>query len=203
MYAQERMRRQPTTEVPDLKDYLASLQMEMTVGLDDPDHATRIAQLTQKTNQFNVTTRRYTEAEIRRFIDDPDWMVAHFSLADRFGDAGIVGGALVRGVAGGSAEFDTFLMSCRVIGRKAEAAFLAQVLESLKDRGVSRVRAVYVPTEKNGLVAEFWPQHGFLADGSALFSLDLARGLPAPLRGLPIRVLAAGDHHRSAAGASR
>jgi FkbH-like protein len=189
MYAQERMRRELTAEVGNLNDYLVSLQMEMTVGLDDPDHVPRVAQLTQKTNQFNVTTRRYTEAEIHRFVADPDWLVAHFSLVDRFGDAGIVGVALVRGVTSGSAEFDTFLMSCRVIGRKAEAAFLAEVLRSLKEQGVSRVRGAYVPTEKNALVAEFWAQHGFTADGPGTYSLDLADDLPAPLRELPIRIL--------------
>ena len=161
LYVQERKRQHFAASSQSLEDYLTSLRMVMTVGLDDSKHIPRIAQLTQKTNQFNLTTRRYTEGDIQRFIRDSDWLVAHFSLADIFGDSGLVGVALIRGLTAKTAEIDSFLVSCRVIGRKAETAFLFQLFHILKQHDVTNVRATYIPTAKNMLVKDFWHQHGF------------------------------------------
>ena len=185
LYAQERQRRARAAASDDVEQYLGSLEMVMTVGLDDVRQAARIAQLTQKTTQFNLTTRRYSEADIRRFAADPDWLVAHFALADVFGDSGVVGVALVRGLGDASAEIDTFLMSCRVIGRRAETAFLAHLLDVLAQRGVRAIQATYEPTARNALVREFWGAHGF-SGGPQAFRLELAtRGGgagPPPIR---------------------
>jgi FkbH-like protein len=198
LYAQERQRRALASSSDDFDHYLASLDMTMTVGIDDARHVARIAQLTQKTNQFNLTTRRYDEAEIRRFMADPDWLVAHCSITDIFGDSGVVGVALVRGVSGATAEIDTFLLSCRVIGRRAETAFLRFLLDTLSQRGVADVRASYVPTAKNALVERFWPEHGFIGGNPGVFRLALAaRGggtsVPPPIRIREIAEPAAGD----------
>jgi FkbH-like protein len=135
--------------------------MEMAVAFNDGRQSARVAQLTQKTNQFNLTTRRYSEEEIRRLIDADDCLVAHFSLRDIFGDSGLVGVAVVGLRARGVAELDALLMSCRVVGRKAETAFLEAVLEELQRRGVTRLVADYLPTSKNSLVATFLPDHRF------------------------------------------
>lgn len=127
---------------------------------------------------------------------DPDWLVAHFSLADIFGDSGVVGVALVCGVRGATAEFDTFLMSCRVIGRCAETAFLAHLLDVLAQCAVRVVQAAYVPTAKNALVKDFWPAHGFTAGAPGTYRLELAAGgvASAPLiRIRPCTAPAAGD----------
>ena len=166
MYVQERKRRDFAASTTDVGAYLKSLQMEISVSLDDARHVGRIAQLTQKTNQFNLTTRRYTEDEVARMIRADDWLLAHFSLRDIFGDSGIVGVALTR-LAGDVAELDTLLMSCRVIGRKAETAFLDTILAVLRQRGIQTLVADYIPTKKNGLVANLLPEHGFTlrADG--------------------------------------
>ncbi|MHB0936106.1 MAG: HAD-IIIC family phosphatase [Armatimonadota bacterium] len=171
LYAGRRKDQQLKATAASLDEYLASLEMVMHIGLDDRRHAPRIAQLTQKTNQFNLTTRRYTEADIIRFMDDPDWLVAHFRLADIFGDHGLVGVALIR-LEGGTAEVDTLLMSCRVIGRGAESAFLAHLLAALAQRGIRRVRGYYYPTAKNEMVKDFWPRHGFAAVDEAAFELE-------------------------------
>lgn len=175
MYAQERQRRELAETSGSLEDYLKSLGMVMTVGFDDSRHVQRIAQLTQKTNQFNLTTRRYTEPDIQRYIDDPNRLVAHFSLMDIFGDSGIVGVALIDGLETAVAEIDTFLMSCRVIGREAETAFLNTLLELLQDHGVRRVKASYIPTQKNGMVKDFWPRQHFSQEAEGHFSLDLSQ----------------------------
>jgi FkbH-like protein len=200
LYAQERRRRALATAAADLEQYLASLQMTMTVGVDDERAAPRLAQLTQKTNQFNLTTRRYGEADIRRLMADPDWLVAHCSLADIFGDAGIVGVALVRGVTGTTAEFDSFLLSCRVIGRRAETAFLEHLLGRLASTGVRTVRAEFVPTAKNALVERFWSEHGFDSVGAHAYQLDLAQRR-SPTSAGSIRVHALERAQAAAAGA--
>lgn len=166
MYAQERQRQQTAEAFRSHEEYLASLEMVMRVGVDDERHVARIAQLTQKTNQFNLTTHRYSEAQVLAFMRDPDWLVAHFSLSDVFGDSGLVGVAIVRGVAGmtgKTAEVDTLLMSCRVIGRRAEQTFVREVLQRLAGAGVERVVARYAPTPKNEMVRAFWPSLGFSA----------------------------------------
>ena len=177
MYAQERERKQLAAGTGDYGQYLRSLKMVMTVSLGCRAHLARVAQLTQKTNQFNLTTRRYLEADIALMMDDPDCLVADFSLADSLGDSGIVGVAILQGMQSIRAKIDTFLMSCRVIGRGAETAFLAAVLDMCKQRGVQRIVAEYLPTAKNALVKDFWLKHDF-GPMDEQFELDLARPLP-------------------------
>jgi FkbH-like protein len=188
MYAQERQRKQLATRASDHGQYLRSLQMEMAVSLSDRRHLQRIAQLTQKTNQFNLTTRRYLDADIERMMGNPDWLVADFSLADVFGDSGIVGVALVKGLQGATAEVDTLLMSCRVIGRGAETVFLQTILDECAQRGVQRVRAQYLPTRKNGLVKDYWPRHGF-GEAEGWFEADLPHRASAQAGAIRVTVL--------------
>lgn len=177
MYGQERERRalrdSMAGEGVDLGAYLRSLEMRMRIGVDDPAPLARLAQMTKKTNQFNLTTRRYDEARIAEMIASPEWTVAYFSLADSFGDSGIVGLALLRRVGGGRAVLDTFLMSCRVIGRHAEDAFLAAVLRRLAADGVAEVEAEFIPTAKNGLARDFLAQMGFSAVGEGRWARSL------------------------------
>jgi FkbH-like protein len=182
-YTEDRQRRRLEVESATVNEYLAALRMVMTVGMDDPSAVARIAQLTQRTNQFNVTTRRYTEAEIHRWVRDPEWLVAHFSLADVFGDAGVVGAALVRGLSASDPEFDTFLLSCRVIGRGAETAFLEALLDWLRGRGAERALGHFVPSAKNALVADFWTRQGFRERSPGLYERDLAA--LDPVKALP------------------
>jgi FkbH-like protein len=135
MYAQQRKRRElMETSLAGGGDYLQSLGMKMRISLDSQGHVARLSQLTQKTNQFNLTTRRYDESQIQGFIAGGSWLVADFSLADVFGDSGIVGLAIFALHEEGRAEMDVFLMSCRVIGREAEAAFLHALLKVLAQR---------------------------------------------------------------------
>jgi FkbH-like protein len=190
MYAQERVRRELRKNVDEsgggLDGYLASLEMVMTVGIDEPAPLKRLAQMTQKTNQFNLTTRRYDEQQMRRIIDTPNWMVAHFSLKDAFGDSGIVGLGLFDLSEPAVAELDTFLMSCRVIGRKAESAFLNFLLKRLAAAGVREVLADYLPTPKNGLVTNFLTDHGFAVGADGRFRRNLNATPPLPDTTYPI-----------------
>jgi len=192
LYAQERRRRESRqqTEVAggDPRDYLFSLAMKMKIGLDDLSHVTRLAQLTQKTNQFTLTTRRYTEQQIRQFIDSADWLVGYFSLSDVFGDSGIVGLALVHKPSPELAELDSFLMSCRVIGREAESAFLHGLLRRLVEIGVKEVVASYIPTPKNVLVQDFLPSEDFERSPEGHYRRDLIATPPKPESSFPIAI---------------
>jgi FkbH-like protein len=188
MYAEARRRQQTAQVATDVDSYLRSLEMRMVVGLDDLSQVPRISQLTLKTNQFNLTTRRYSEAEIRAFMESRECLVAHFSVADIFGDSGIVGVAVVRVTSPGVAELDDFLMSCRVIGRRAESAFLETVLSLVRQRGTQTVLADYVPTAKNKLAERFLGTHGFRPNGEGRLSRDLAAPAPAAAANLPITV---------------
>lgn len=192
LYDEERKRRSLSEDVArgggGAADYLARLGMKMTVRLDPAEHVTRLSQLSGKTNQFNLTTRRYSEQQVREFIDRDDVLVADFSLADTFGDSGVVGLAIWRRPAPDEAELDSFLMSCRVIGREAECAFLHTMLRHLQAQGVRHVVADFLPTAKNDLVRQFLPEQGFRADAAGRFRLDLAECPPRAEGEFPIAV---------------
>jgi FkbH-like protein len=175
MYVQNRERTAMAVMCGDLTQYLTSLEMRMIISRDDEEHVPRLAQLTQKTNQFNLTTKRYGEDEILPLVSDPDWLVADFSLSDIFGESGIVGLLLASGMTGENVNVDTFLMSCRVIGRKAEEAFLQVILRHLWQAGKHTVTGAYVPTSKNALVKSFWQDQGFTSAAEGSFTLDLAQ----------------------------
>jgi len=192
MYALEQRRRELEREViqrgGDVEQYLRSLQMRMLISVDERAHIARLAQLTQKTNQFNLTTRRYSEQQVQQFVEAPDWIVADFSLQDVFGHSGIVGLAVVRRCAEREAFVDSFLMSCRVIGRRAEDAFLEALLRLLAAQGVSEVMAEYIPTPKNVLVKDFLPRRGFVSLEDGRFRRSLIASPPQEAEAFPIVV---------------
>lgn len=178
LYAQEQQRKIFQTKLDvdgnDIRHYLESLNMEMSININSTDNISRLAQLTQKTNQFNLTTRRYSEQEILHFIESAQWTVASFSLADNFGNSGIVGLALFHHLNSSETEIDSFLMSCRVIGRQAETAFLIFMLNYLASNKVASVAADYLQTHKNGLVSHFYDDHGFLLEKDGRYRRDLS-----------------------------
>lgn len=192
LYAQERRRRDLKQRVDlssgGLEDYLTSLEMKMWVAFNNSADLARLTQLIQKTNQFNLTTRRYNEQQMQEFMLDRNWLVAHFSLSDMFGDSGIVGLALFRYVSTETAELDAFLMSCRVIGREAESAFLHALLRYLTSKGVKKIVADYFPTPKNALVRSFLPDQAFDICADGRYYLDLSEAPAQPESNFPIAV---------------
>ncbi len=190
LYHQEKARQRLQAEVVDPGEFLRSLRMKMTIRLDDESQVARIAQLTQKTNQFNLTTRRYSDAEILELMRRPDSRVAHFSLVDIFGDNGIVGVAILNKAAAETVAIDSFLISCRVIGRKAEEAFLRALLQrAFADfPGTMRVEAAYLPTAKNAMVKHFWPENAFTPLGQNRFQLTRVDAERLTPEKLPIEI---------------
>ena len=183
LYAQEKQRKQLKQDANalggDLNSYLASLKMKMHIEIDSRKNIARLAQLTQKTNQFNVTTRRYSEQQILDFIESNTWTVSSFTLSDIFGNSGIVGLALFHKLTNKTIDIDNFLMSCRVIGRSAESAFLYAMLDYFTRIGITQVTATYIPTQKNNLVADFFNRHGFTPENeTGHYTRDLSVSPP-------------------------
>jgi FkbH-like protein len=181
MYAEERERTELRSSATSVEDFYRSLRMEVDMRPATPASVARVAQLTQKTNQFNVTTRRYSDAEVAAMLADPAAGVWQLSVRDRFGDSGLVGVAITRD-AGGGCEIDTLLMSCRVIGRTVETAMVAWLAEEARRRGARSLRGWFLPTKKNEPASRFYPDHGFVErdrrDDGVLWELDLAAGGP-------------------------
>lgn len=159
MYAAERERKQSFARSTDLADYLRTLNIQTRIMRNEVATVPRVSQLTQKTNQFNLTTRRYVEHEVRRFIDEGAAVYAA-EVTDKFGNYGITNAAIVR-IAGHEAHLDTYLMSCRVIGRNVEFTIMEHIAKELKEGGVTRIRAEFIATSKNDPAKEFLLNAGF------------------------------------------
>lgn len=141
-------------------EFLRSLNMTATIHVDNPNLVSRMAQLTQKTNQFNLTLHRYTEAEIRGMLHHPAWHLFAGTLADRFGDHGVVA-LLIAQDTGRAWKIDVLVQSCRVLGRGYEAAFTTAVIEYLRERKTLPIEARYVPGPRNSQMEAFCPELGF------------------------------------------
>jgi FkbH-like protein len=142
----------------DLDGYLAELGIECSIHVDAANRLVRAAQMTQKTNQFNLTSRRYDVTDLARFVESPKHAVLMLDYRDRFGEEGSVGLAIVDLAEG---RIDTLLTSCRVIGRKTEHRLLDKVIELCSARGHRRVLGEYIPSRRNQLVASFYETNGF------------------------------------------
>jgi FkbH-like protein len=189
-YYQANAERVSLKKIGNLEEYLASLDMVATLVPFDAVGRVRIAQLINKSNQFNLTTRRYSESDVARFETDPNKFCLQIRLVDRFGDNGMISVVIFDR---GEDEWrcDTWLMSCRVLGRRVEELVLAHVAETARGAGASRLTGVYLPTKKNSLVAEHFAKLGFskvsdLPEDGTEWALDLTQYQTPEL---PIRVI--------------
>ncbi|WP_103342533.1 HAD-IIIC family phosphatase [Amycolatopsis sp. CA-126428] len=171
-----------------LDGYLAQLGLEVTLAPAEAADVARVSQLSLRTNQFNLTTRRWQERDVRELMADPATELLTIRVRDRFGDSGLVGLVGYRR-AGGLGFIDDFVLSCRVFSRGVEQACLAAVLRHAKDTGAEAVLAGYRPTAKNRGFADFYPRHGFRPTGGG-FRHDLVRIAPPPEH---VRLV---EHHR-------
>lgn len=160
----------------DYGEYLDSLSMTAEIGRFQPIYLERIAQLTNKTNQFNLTTRRYTLGEIESILTDPDAIGIYGRLSDRFGDNGLISIVLGRR-KNDILDIDLWLMSCRVLKRDMELAMLDALVQQACGMGIAVLHGHYLPTKKNAMVQDHYPKLGFEVvsqnpDGSAIYSLE-------------------------------
>jgi FkbH-like protein len=178
LYVAQRERSRAQQSFQSKEDFFRYLEQEAEVAAVTSATVARIAQLTQKTNQFNLTTRRLTEQQVSDLAARPDFQVLSISLQDRFGDHGLIGVAITRDETE-ICEIETFLLSCRVIGRAVETALLSYLARSAAERGCRRLAGWFLPTNKNAPARDFYREHGFqlqkqTAEG-CLWTLDLGQ----------------------------
>jgi FkbH-like protein len=143
-----------------MEDFYRSLQMQAIVAPFEESHLPRIAQLIGKTNQFNLTTRHYGMPQLQAFMRDPSCVHFSLRLRDRFTDHGLVS-LMIALRQGDLLDIDTWLMSCRVIGRRVEATMLAYLCQRAAQLGCTSIRGTYIPTAKNGMVKDVFAEFGF------------------------------------------
>jgi FkbH-like protein len=141
--------------------YLASLEMTITFQPFDGTGRARIVQLINKSNQYNLTTRRYTDPEVAEAENDPAVFTLQVRLADMFGDNGMISVLICRPAEARVWEIDTWLMSCRVLGRKVENMVLREVLRHAREAGIEKMVGTYRPTDRNKLVVDHYAKLGF------------------------------------------
>ena len=153
------------SQATDMEGYLRGLEMVLTATPIGAAELARSTQLINKTNQFNLTTRRYSEAEVERIASNPAAVALAIRLADKFGDNGLISVVLARpdaSVASDELLIDSWLMSCRVLGRQVEDAVLDVLAAAATAAGYRALIGEYRPTERNGMVAEHFPRLGFV-----------------------------------------
>lgn len=186
MYRENAKRTRAKQAFTDYNEYLRSLEMEAEIDAFSQMYLSRIAQLTNKSNQFNLTTKRYSLSEIEEAAQDADRITQYGKLKDKFGDNGVVSVAIGRidGEKKEELHIELWLMSCRVLKRDMEVAMLDTLIARAKAAGIERIYGYYYPTAKNAMVKDFYGGQGFSkisedADGNAVWSYEIpAKPLP-------------------------
>ncbi|TFG08920.1 HAD-IIIC family phosphatase [Candidatus Thorarchaeota archaeon] len=185
MYVGKRKRAELEEKTGSIEDFLRTLNLKVHVQQVDKFGKPRVVQLIGKTNQFNLTTRRYTDSEVESFRESDDSAVFSMAVKDKFGDEGIVGVAITK-IEANDCIIDSFLMSCRVIGRSVETAFLSKIVSYARERDANRVIGEVIPTKKNAPARDFYERHGFeevgtSPEGVTRWVLDLEKeDIPVP-----------------------
>ncbi len=178
LYREDGARKALEQSFTNVSEYLKSLEMKITISAFDTFHLPRIAQLIQRSNQFNLTTRRYALAECEALMHSDRFIPLFAKLADKFGNYGLISLAVLE-VDGARGELPLWLMSCRVLGRGVEEQLMNNVVAAAQARGVTTLVGKYIPTAKNKMVEQFYARFGFQSteiadDGTAVWVLDIA-----------------------------
>jgi FkbH-like protein len=160
MYKTQVQRVNQEQKIGNIEEYLKSLKLEITTYIDDINSVARISQMTQKTNQFNLTTKRYAHKDIEVFINNDNYTVLAIGVNDKFGDNGIVGLAILE-YNNNIAYIDTLLMSCRVLGRNIEYRFMDIINDIVISKGFEKLSSNYIKTLKNEQVSDLYDRYGF------------------------------------------
>jgi FkbH-like protein len=173
MYKTQLQRKHLEASIGSLTEYYHSLKMVVTIREVNELLLPRVVELTQKTNQFNLTTRRYTQKDLEPMTKSADYLLYALQVTDKFGDNGVVGFCIIKKLEPEAWYLDTFLLSCRVLNRTIENAFMAFIYERAKASRVKKLIGEYIPTPKNRPVAHFYEQLGFLKQGGRyVFEVD-------------------------------
>lgn len=176
-YLEERKREELKSEAPDFKSFLKKLEIKINVMNIDDSLIPRIAQLTQKTNQFNMTTRRYQEEDIKKMSEAENMMIKCIDIKDRFGEYGITGAIVIKKDDISTWNIDSFLMSCRILGKNIEHYFMKYLVNEAKKQGITRITGTFIQTEKNKPAESFYNDFGFrlerIEDSRYIYSLNI------------------------------
>jgi len=173
MYLQQKKRIELEKNATNLDDFLKQLDIKIKIKKADQFTIPRISQLTIKTNQFNLTTKRYQEEDIHKFSQNDSVLIGCAQIEDKFGDNGITGVFILKKENPLEWEIDTFLLSCRVMGRGVENGMLGYLLQKAKNEGVKKIKGIYIPTKKNKPCEGFLSCYGFKQEGDYhVFRLD-------------------------------
>ncbi len=177
MYKENAARAKLQSSFTDYGQYLDSLEMTAEIDSFAPVYMARIAQLTNKSNQFNLTTKRFTQTEIEQTAANQEYITLYGKLMDKFGDNGVVS-VVIGHIDGHECDVDLWLMSCRVLKRDMEYAMLDELVKRCRERGVTTLRGHYLPTAKNKMVKDFYGDMGFKLiyqadDGASDWELSL------------------------------
>ncbi|MBC2580265.1 HAD family hydrolase [Clostridium sp. DJ247] len=156
-----------------LDDYYKSLKMKVEIKEVDDFSVPRIAQLTQKTNQFNLTTKRYSEKDIKEMLQNKEYKLYYIRVIDKFGDNGITGFCILNSIDKYTLYIDTFLLSCRVMGRTIENAFMAFIYNKAKENNIKKLIGEYIPTKKNQSIKDFYKNLGFTKGEDNYYLFDI------------------------------
>ena len=156
-----------------IDDYLQSLEMQAEAKAFDEFHYSRIAQLTQRSNQFNLRTIRYTEADIEKISKDDNYLTIYFTLKDKFGDHGLISVVIMKKVDNETLFIDTWLMSCRVLKRGMEEFIVNTIIDTARKNGYKTVQGEYIKTPKNTMVEKIYEKLGFKDNGSNIYTADV------------------------------
>ena len=183
MYAEQRKRVEFQGVAGDITEYLKALGQVVTIENLNQLNLPRISQLSQKTNQFNTTTRRYLEGDVRKMADSGNFLVVGIRVQDKFGDSGLTGVAIVE-KGGDKWRIDCLLLSCRVIGRKVEDALLAYIMDQARKGGAKTLVGEFIPTKKNAPAKDFYRTRGFtqtsVKDGVEIWEYGLKEPVAYP-----------------------
>ncbi len=172
-YREEFARAAGKAQFQNYDDYLKSLGMEAYVSAFDPFHTPRIAQLSQRSNQFNLRTVRYTEADVERLSADDNYITMFFCLKDRFGDYGLISVVALEKQENDTLFIAQWLMSCRVLKRGMEEFIADTIIQKAKEAGFAKVIGEYLPTPKNKMVAQLYERLGFAPLGEGRYAADV------------------------------
>lgn len=178
MYKEELARKSEKESFSSLDDYISSLDLKVNFHINDLEQVSRLAQMTQKTNQFNLTTKRYAEQEMENFILSDHHLVMSIDISDKYGDYGITGLAIGK-IENQIAEIDTLLMSCRILGRRIEEVFFDEIVQTFKEYSCKLINSCFLPTHKNAQVSNYFDRMGMKlkkeAEGLKEYTLDVSQ----------------------------
>ncbi|MCR5485906.1 MAG: HAD-IIIC family phosphatase [Lachnospiraceae bacterium] len=180
LYHAEAKRREAESASVSIEEYLQSLEMTAEAKPFDAFHYPRIAELSQRSNQFNLRTVRYLEDEIRHLAEDEGYLTRYFMLRDRFGDYGLISAVILKKLEGGRAFIDTWFMSCRVLKRGMEEYIMNEIVSLCRKEGIGQIIGEYLRTSKNDMVSGLYDRLGFTNEGEGRYLLEVKDYRPFP-----------------------